>query len=360
VHEGPPDVDPPTVASGAAGVATGRFGRPGHVHPSLDALLAGAAVREPFDGSGDGRSGATFERVVLDGVDYVVKHVDRDHDWTMRAMGDLVGATLELWRRGVLAALPPCIHQPVVAVAKDPALPPGRGIALVMHDVGRWLVPPGDAPLPIDQHLGFLDHMAAVHARFWEAGPDIDLVPVTNRYLDLSPWLPLTEAAIGSTAMIPPLVARGWDALPDVAPALAAAVLPLAWDPSPLAAALATTPSTLLHGNWKFGNLGTDDDGRTVLLDWEGSGRGPACGELAWYLAINSARLPHAKEVAIAAYRAALERHGVDTAGWWDRQLGLALVGGAVQFGWEKALGGPGDELDWWTEAVLASSRFLP
>jgi hypothetical protein len=340
--------------------AAARFGRLGSVHDSLDWLLDGATLRESFTDTADGTTGSTFERVVLDGRPYVVKHLDRRHDWTMRAMGDFACVTLQLWSRGVLASLPACINQPVVAVAKDPALPVGCGIALVMHDVGRWLVPPGDAPLPLAQHLAFLDHMAALHAAHWDAGPEIDLIPVTNRYLDLSPWLPITETAIGSDAFIPPLVERGWAELERVAPELADVVLPLAWDPSPLAAALASTPSTLLHGNWKAGNLGTDAAGRTVLLDWEGSGRGPACGELAWYLAINSARLPHAKEDAIAAYRHALDRHGVDTTGWWERQLGLALVGGMVHFGWEKALGGAGPELDWWTDVARAGARYLP
>ena len=33
-------------------------------------------------------------------------------------------------------------------------------------------------------------------------------------------------------------------------------------------------------------------DGRTVLLDWAYPGEGPVCHELAWYLALNRARLP--------------------------------------------------------------------
>ena len=38
------------------------------------------------------------------------------------------------------------------------------------------------------------------------------------------------------------------------------------------------------------------------------------------------------------------------TAGWWDRALALSLLGALVWFGWEKALGGPGAELDWWLD----------
>src|SRR5690606_39361876 len=37
-------------------------------------------------------------------------------------------------------------------------------------------------------------------------------------------------------------------------------------DPAPLADALAGTPSTFLHGDWKLGNIGVAGDGRTVLL----------------------------------------------------------------------------------------------
>ncbi|MGH9155688.1 MAG: hypothetical protein ACRD1K_07650 [Acidimicrobiales bacterium] len=38
-------------------------------------------------------------------------------------------------------------------------------------------------------------------------------------------------------------------------------------DVDPLSSALASTPSCLLHGDWKVSNLGTAADGRTVLID---------------------------------------------------------------------------------------------
>ncbi|MDP1818453.1 MAG: hypothetical protein Q8K58_00990, partial [Acidimicrobiales bacterium] len=56
-----------------------------------------------------------------------------------------------------------------------------------------------------------------------------------------------------------------------------------------------------------------------------------------------------AKEQTIDDFHAALVRHGVDTRGWWDRQLRLALLGTAVQFLWEKALGDE-EELSWWCD----------
>jgi Phosphotransferase enzyme family len=325
------------------------------VAASVEELLAGATAREPMV-DGAGKSGARLERVTIDGQRYVVKYLDLADDWTMRAAGNLAGGSLTLWRRGLLARLPDCINQPIVGVAVKPD---GRGCALLMHDVGAWLVPVNDAPIPLEQGLRFLDHMAVMHATFWGGGAELEVVPAMHRYLELSPWMAQAEAVAGSEHLVPKLVGEGWPLLAEVAPRAAAAVVPLAWDPSPLVAALDQTPQTFVHGNWKLDNLGTDGDGRTVVLDWELPGRGPALSDLAWYLSINCRRLPQSKEDTIAAYRAALENHGVDTAPWWDRQLALCLLGALVQFGWEKAFGGYDDELVWWEERAVEGVRLL-
>jgi hypothetical protein len=63
--------------------------------------------------------------------------------------------------------------------------------------------------------------------------------------------------------------------------------------------------------------------------------------------------LPSGKDANIALYRAALERHGIETSSWWDRAIDLALLGALVQFGWEKAFE-PGPELDWWVDRASA------
>jgi Phosphotransferase enzyme family len=328
----------------------------------LAELLASATWREPV-ADAPGKSGAVLERLEIDGRPYVLKHLDLARDWTMRASGSLRGAPLELWERGILDRLPDCLNQPIVAVAREegggpdegggPA--PSGGCAVLMHDVGRWLVPVSDDPISLSQHRQFLEHMAALHAAFWDCGPEVDVVPTMHRYLELSPWLAEAEAAAGSDHLVPQLVGKGWPMLAEVAPAAAAVVGPLARDPSRLVDALAGTPQTFVHSNWKLDNLGTDDAGRTVLLDWEQPGRGPALSDLAWYLAINCRRLPESKEDSIAAYRAALEASGIDTEPWWERQLALCLLGALVQFGWEKALGGYDEELAWWeTRAVRA------
>ena len=322
---------------------------------SVDELLERAERREPLETPG--KSGARLERVWVDGAPYVVKYLDEDADWTLRAAAVPGSATVELWRRGILDDLPDCLAQPIVAVAHDRGNP--RLSALLMHDVGERLVPAVDDPVPLDQHERFLDHMAALHARFWATDRDIDVVSAERRYLELSPRMAEAEAALGSDHLVPRLVAQGWPMLEDVAPAGAAVVVPLAHDPTPLVEALARTPQTFVHGNWKLDNLGSDESGRTILLDWELPGRGAAASDLAWYLAINCRRLPTSKEEAIGTYRDALERHGVATAGWWEQQLGLCLLGALVQFGWEKALGGYDDELAWWEEHAVRGENLL-
>jgi hypothetical protein len=87
-----------------------------------------------------------------------------------------------------------------------------------------------------------------------------------------------------------------------------------------------------------------------VLVDWAFPGEGAGCSDLAWYLAVNCDRLPASKESAIELYRASLESLGVATAGWFDRQLELALLGSFCMLGWSKT--GDPVELDWWVQRV--------
>ena len=111
-------------------------------------------------------------------------------------------------------------------------------------------------------------------------------------------------------------------------------------------------------GAWEQGPARVYDRLAAVLIDWAYVGEGPACHELAWHLALDRSRLPASKEATAEAFRAGLERHGVDTGAWWDRQLSLCLLGAVVQFGWEKARG-DGDELSWWCQAASKGAERL-
>jgi thiamine kinase-like enzyme len=222
-------------------------------------------------------------------------------------------------------------------------------------------VPVGDDPITEELHATLIDHLAALSARFWNWRDGLGLLPLGRRWEFFSPHMVAGERALGFPEHVPRLVEQGWRQFAARAPGdVASAVASLRADATPLVEALAGTPTTFLHGDWKLGNLGHAPDGRTVLLDWAYVGEGHACHELAWYLALNRARLPigHTKESTIDEFRAALERHGVATDPWWERQLGVCLLGALVQFGWEKALG-DGDELHWWCDRARAGLELL-
>jgi hypothetical protein len=318
---------------------------------AIDELLAAATERTQL-AADDGKSGVPIERVVIDGQRYIAKHMEVGGDWLARATGDLGMRQLLLWERGMYQRMPACIDPVVVGSARD-----GKRGVLLMHDVGEHLVPEGDEPISLEQHLRFLDHLAVLHAAFWGWDDDIGLTTDGIRFAMFGPSVVQVEAGFADNP-VPPLIGKGHEILRASGARGAAIAMALLADPDPLLSALARTPQTLLHGDTKLGNLGSQPDGRTIAIDWAYTGLGEAASEITWYLAINSARLPHSKEATIAAYRAALERAGIDTDPWWETQIALALLGAFVQFGWEKALG-DGDELAWWNARAEEAEHYL-
>lgn len=322
--------------------------------PTVDDLLAGAEHRRPFVNP-DGRSEARFEHVTIGGAAHVVKYVHPDYDFTMRASGDLQNRTVRAWAAGLLDAAPGVVDHAIVGAALGWGRG-GWGAALLMRDVSADLLPQSNAPIPGDQHEAYVDHLAGFCAATWDwhddpvSGPG--LLPYSARWAWFGDAVLEGERALGWPEPVPKLAHDGWLRFDELAPPdLAAIVGELRRDVTPLAEGLRRTPSCLLHGDVKASNTGRAADGRTVLIDWAYVGEGPACHELVWHLALDRSRLPVSKEATVEAFRAGLERHGVATAGWWDGQLALCLLGGLVQFGWEKALG-DADELGWWCEAA--------
>jgi thiamine kinase-like enzyme len=218
-------------------------------------------------------------------------------------------------------------------------------------------VPPGDSSIDPEQHLRFIDNMAELHATFWAWRDDLSLMPLAHHYMFLTPAMAALEAARRGTAPVPQAVAEGWHMLDRSAPRIASTLRELARDPGPLVTALTTTPHALVHGDWKFGNLGEHADGRTILLDWDRVGAAPATFDLAWYLAVNCDRIPLSKEETIAAYRTSLERRGVDTSAWWSHQLALTLLGAGLQLGWDKV--GDKHEFGWWDDRITEGVEHL-
>jgi len=195
----------------------------------------------------------------------------------------------------------------------------------------------------------------------WGWSDELELLPYATRWWFFGTAMVDGERALGFPEAVPRIAAEGWEKFDARVPAdVRDPLRDLRFDPGPLSLALLDTPQTFLHGDWKFGNVGTAADGRVILLDWAYPGPGPVAHELGWYLSLNHARFPagHTKESTIDDLRVALERHGVDTEGWWDRQVDLCLLGAAVQFGWEKAHGDDA-ELFWWVDRARDGLRRL-
>jgi hypothetical protein len=311
----------------------------------MRSLLADVVTREPL-AAADGRSGSLLERVVLaDGRALVVKHVRDGGDWIMRASHDH-GRAAELWSSGVLARVPDVIDHAVVGAerAED-------GWVVIMRDVSAALVP-DHARLSRGDSRRVLEAAAALHARFWD-DPPLELCSMADRYRFLSPATARREA--DGADEVPRLIGRGWERFAEVVPAdVAEPVLAVLERPEPFAAALSAFGSTLLQGDLKLGNLGLTAD-QVVMLDWgTQTGWGPPAVELAWYLAINWSRVDATREQVLDDFRAAEgDRHDEDA-------LRLALLGGLVQLGWDKALHASGHpdpavrareaaDLAWWT-----------
>jgi hypothetical protein len=196
--------------------------------------------------SGDLKSGARLERVVVDGQPHVVKYLHVDEDWLMRATGDLRGHPIAVWRSGILDAVPTCIDHAVVGAAGGSGRN-GWGGALLMRDVSAYLVPEGDRPVSVEQHLRFLDHSAALHAAFMGWSDTVGLVPVTHRYLAFSPHSVKVEAANDWRDVVPPLIMDGRERFDEVAGDLAGPVAELLLDPEQLADARAM-PKSMIRG----------------------------------------------------------------------------------------------------------------
>lgn len=316
------------------------------VEASVADLLRDVQFREPWK-TADSLSGSAFERATIDGQRFVVKYLCVDDDWIMRASGDLHCRQLTLFASSTLAALPPLIDHTVVGCAPFTSERGHRGAAVLMRDVSGELVTTGNARITMKVHRRFLSHMAQLHATYFGFEDRVGLFPLAHHYVILTPLMAQLEGAVRRRDPVPVAVRSGWDAMRRRHPGEAKKLLELAENPSPLIAALRSGPHTLVHGDWKLGNLGSHADGRTILLDWDRAGAGPPLVDLAWYLAVNCDRLPESKEDAIAGYRSSLETAGVMTSPWWEAQLAAALAGAFLQLGWSKTADDV--EFAWWS-----------
>jgi hypothetical protein len=323
-------------------------------HPVTE-MLNRASLRETVSPS-DGKSTSTFERLSIDGQRYFLKRLSPATDWVMRVTGDRLHRPYLIWQAGLMDRIPSCIDHTVVAmeVAGDGE---NAVLTMLMRDVGSHLVPEGDTTVSLAQHAGFIDHLAQLSARFWGCEDTVGgLTTMEERLRFFDRANVAREIAVREPPGTIVAADAGWRRLAERSRFLSDLARTVWDEPATLVTPLSQTPVTFLHGDWKMGNLGTHPRGRTILLDWAYPGVGPVCWDLCWYVALNQARLPESKESAFERLRADLGRHGVDTAGWFDRQLDLCVIAIMVTFGWEKALGTEG-ELRWWEARVAGAVR---
>ncbi len=326
------------------------------VAESVDELVRGATDRRSVRSS-DAKSGALFETLTIGGRACFFKVLSADSDWIMRCTGNRNHWEFTVWRSGLYQDVPAVIDPAMIGMALDHTQPGRPRLAMLMFDCSAYLVPAGDAPISAAQHDRFLTHLAAMHSHQLGWHDDLGLSSMEQRLLFFAPATIAPELVREPVPGPLRVAARGWARLPILDPNLHALVASVHADPGRLAGLIAETPRTFVAGDWKLGNLGSRPDGTSIVLDWAYPGAAPPCWELAWYLALNRARLPESKRDAISRYRAALEGAGCPTMGWWQRQLDLCLIGILATFAWEKAVGDPG-ELAWWSAtAQEAASR---
>jgi aminoglycoside phosphotransferase (APT) family kinase protein len=167
----------------------------------------------------------------------------------------------------------------------------------------------------------------------------------------------------------------GWDAFDRRAPfEIGQLIHSLGEDPSPLVAALATMPSTLIHGDLKLANVGIASNGTIDLVDWQMVTVAPVAVELGWFLVSNVASLPFPPDDVLTRYHTATVNQGLageQTVAGWRAQTDAAILVGLLLRGWRKGADADAgltlasgvtaaDDLAWWWEqAIDAAGRLL-
>jgi hypothetical protein len=315
----------------------------------MTSLIENAIAREVL-AAPDGKSGNVVERVMLaEGRALVVKRLIRGGDWLARATQD-EGRIAILWDSGYLGRMPPAVNHAVVSVETE-----ADGWLVVMEDVSHSLIPE-QTVVSRAAHRRVMAAMNAMAGEFWGEHAQ-GLCSLETRYAFLSPATAARE--VGGGNPVPELIGRGWEIFAEVVPAdVADAVIAILERPALLAAEVSRSEGSLIHGDLKFGNLGLQEE-RIVMIDWgDRAGFAPPAVELAWYLAINGTRLDATHDELVADFEAELgDRCDASI-------LDLALLGGLVQLGWDKALAvterdpeamaGEREDLDWWVARARA------
>jgi hypothetical protein len=299
-----------------------------------------------------GWSGARLERVTMrDGRRLIAKRVDPSAEWICRWTDD-PGREGILARDHVLAGLDG------IDTAALTAAPDGDAWWIVMRDVTDELLDDATV-LERDDHRRIMTALDGMWTAF--EGTEIDCLASTASRLSLA-GPPVAERERDGHDLLPNQLEAAWEAFEEaVEPDVGEAVVALASEPEPLAAALEARGTTLIHGDVRDEQLGFARDGRVVLLDWGLATRGNPAIDLAWYLMHCAWRIRATHDELVADFRALRDD---------PRALDLGLLGGLVMYGWilgHSAVVHPDpverswarEELEWWVPRARAGLEAL-
>ena len=152
-------------------------------------------------------------------------------------------------------------------------------LTILIRDIGDHLFVEGDSTISLEDHLGLIDGLAALSARYWGWSPTTSASRrIEERLRFFAPDNIAAEAAVADPPVPIRVAVQGWPRLAERAPRSPRLLAAIHDAPGALADAMRSTPATFLHGDWKMGNLGRHPDGRTILLDWAYPGSGPIHG----------------------------------------------------------------------------------
>jgi hypothetical protein len=296
--------------------------------------VAGAGGRPAFDpaligGLGDvaehtvlasrGWSGNAIERLVLaDGKVLIAKRIVPGADWIGRASAD-PGREGLLFTSGLLDRLPPAIDHAMVAAARD-----GDAWWLIMRDVSDQLLD-DNSVVSREANRRLLAALNEMWEGFWGERVEF-LAPQAVRLQMAAPSIGGRER--DGVDLLPKQFEVTWEAFADaVDPDVAEAVLELVEDPAPLAAALDTRGTTLLHGDIRDEQIGLAGR-RLVLLDWGLATQGHPVVDYAWYLMHCAWRIDATHDQLWEDFRAARGERDDPPA------VGLGTIAGLMMYGW--------------------------
>ena len=283
----------------------------------LFASLGDVAERTTLASSG--WSGNRIDRLVLaDGRALIAKRIVPGSDWLGRQTRD-PGREALLFADGVFARMPASVDPAVVA-----AEPEGDAWWVVMRDVSAELVDES-TPLTREENRLILGRAAEMWDVFWDEEIP-HLSTLANRLSFAAPAISERERA--GVDILPKQFEAAWEAFGEaVDDDVAAAILDLVADVTPLAAKLAGRGTTLIHGDLRDENIALPE-GRLVLLDFGLATQGHPAAELAWYMVHDVWRVAATHDEVVEDFRRALGERDDPAA------LELGLISGLVQYGW--------------------------